>query len=466
VRVVKGGSNRTRRSAIRAGALLGAVLLPLALMAADLGDPAPRDAPGQARPAATPSDNASFDKVAVQKWAFFDHYCSKCHNVVDWAGGIAFESMTPHDIPADAETWEKAIRKLRGRLMPPAGNPQPDNESVKSMVSFLETTIDGAAHGRSDPGRVGLHRLNRREYANAVRDLLNIEIDPSDILPRDDVRDGFDAVASALQVSPAFMEQYLTAARKVAIEALGDAHARPNGVTYTAEANSTQFFHTEGLPLGTRGGLAVTHDFPADGEYVINIANMAQAIWVYNMEFENHLIVTLDRRKIYETSVGGEEDMKAIDQKQDPAVDAINKRLKDIHFTATAGPHQVAVTFLQRSYAESENRLESNVPGGGQDRILRVTSFEVRGPLKPTGLSETPSRKRIFSCYPHSESENEPCARQILGRVAGEAFRRPITADHREWDVPRERSRPGLTSVVFPLEQYPGSETARGGRAG
>ena len=395
-------------------------------------------APGATAPAAqagTPaaatgpagSGDPAFDKTAAQKWAFFDHYCSKCHNVVDWAGGIAFESMSPHDIPADAETWEKAIRKLRGRLMPPAGNPQPDNDAVKSMVSFLETNIDTAAHGRGDPGRVGLHRLNRREYANAVRDLLDVEIDPTDTLPRDDVRDGFDAVASALQVSPAFMEQYLTAARKVAIQALGDAHARPNGVTYTSEPNSTQFFHSKGLPLGTRGGLAVTHNFPADGEYAINIANMAQAIWVYNMEFENHLVVTLDRRKIYETTIGGEEDMKAIDQRQDPAVDAINKRLKDIHFKATAGPHQVAVTFLQRSFAESENRLESNVAGGGEDRILRVVSFEVRGPMQSTGLSETPSRKRIFSCYPKSESEDDACASQILERIAGAAYRRPVT---------------------------------------
>ncbi len=409
--VVEGSSGQARRSRTWGIALLiCAGVLPAASMAAGAV-------------AATGTEDA-----ATQKWAFFDKYCSKCHNVVDWAGGIAFESMSPHEIPADAETWEKAIRKLRGRLMPPAGNPQPDNESVKSMVSFLETTIDASSRGRSDPGRVGLHRLNRREYANAVRDLLDVDIDPMDTLPRDDSRDGFDSVASALQVSPAFMEQYLTAARKVAIQALGDAHARPNGVTYTAEPNSTQFFHTEGLPLGTRGGLVVTHDFPADGEYVINIANMAQAIWVYNMEFENHLVVTLDRRKIYETSIGGEEDMKAIDQRQDPAVDAINKRLKDIHFTATAGPHKVAVAFVQRSFAESENRLQSNVPGGGEDRILRVTSFEVRGPLKATGLSETPSRRRIFSCYPQSESEDDACARQILGRIEGAAFRRPVTA--------------------------------------
>jgi hypothetical protein len=392
------------------------------------GAPAPA-----AQGLAAPGTASAFDELATQKWAFLERYCSKCHNVTDWAGGVAFETLSPHDIPADAETWEKVIRKLRGRLMPPPGNPQPEVQAVHSMVSWLESTIDTASHGHLDPGRVGLHRLNRKEYANAVHDLLDVEIDPSDTLPRDDAKDGFDNVASALQVSPSFMDQYLTAARQVAIQALGDAHARPTGTTYSADPGATQHFHSEGLPLGTRGGLAITHTFPADGEYVINIANMAQAIWVYNMEFENHLIVTLDHKMIYETTIGGEEDMKAIDQRQDPAVDAINKRLKDIHFTATAGPHQVAVTFLQRSYAENENRLQSNVPGGGEDRVLRVSSFEVRGPMNATGLTETPSRKRIFSCYPHTEAEAEPCAQQILTRIAGSAFRHPIEpADTKE----------------------------------
>jgi len=408
---------------MRPRALLAAALACLAgAAAADSPSPAGASATAQGSAA-----TASIDETARQKWAFLDRYCSKCHNVVDWAGGIAFETLSPHDVPTDAETWEKAIRKLRGRLMPPPGNPQPDAQSVHSLIGWLETTIDTSARSQtSDPGRVGLHRLNRKEYANAVRDLLDVDIDASDTLPRDDARDGFDNVAGALQVSPSFMDQYLTAARQVAILALGNAQARPNGVTYTADQGGSQHFHAEGLPLGTRGGLAVTHNFPADGEYVINIANMAQAIWVYNMEFENHLIVTLDHRKIYETSIGGEADMKAIDQKQDPAVDAINKRLKDIHFSATAGPHRVAVAFLQRSYAESENRLQSNVPGGGEDRVLRVSSFEVRGPLKVTGLTETRSRKQIFSCYPHTAAEEEPCARQVLGRLAAGAYRRPL----------------------------------------
>jgi mono/diheme cytochrome c family protein len=388
-------------------------------------------AAAHAAPAAGPATSATADEAADagdHKRAFFEQYCAKCHNVTDWAGGIAFETLSPDEVPADAETWEKVIRKLRGRLMPPPGNQQPQGTAVHGVVSWLETTLDTAARGHAEPGRVGLHRLNRKEYASAVRDLLDVQIDATDTLPRDDAKDGFDNVATALQVSPSFMDQYLAAARQVAVRALGNRQARASGVTYSGEAGAPQRFHVEGLPLGTRGGLAVTHTFPADGEYVLNIANMAQAIWVYNMEFQNHLIVTLDHARIYETVIGGEEDMKAIDQRQDPAVDAINRRLKDIHFTATAGPHEVAVTFLARSYAENENRLQTNAPGGGEDRILRVSSFEVRGPLKVAGLSMTPSRARIFSCYPSSPAEEEPCARQILARLAEAAFRRPLTA--------------------------------------
>jgi mono/diheme cytochrome c family protein len=414
--------NALLRHSIRVTAVIMAALACLAgLHAVARAAPAAGAAASTAIGATGPDDG---------KWAFLEQYCAKCHNVTDWAGGIAFESLAHDDIPADAETWEKVIRKLRGRLMPPPGNPQPHGADVHGMVSWLESTLDTAAAGHAEPGRVGLHRLNRKEYANAVRDLLEVKIDATDTLPRDDAKDGFDNVATALQVSPSFMDQYLAAARQVAVQAMGNRNARASGVTYTADAGGPQRFHAEGLPLGTRGGLAVTHSFPADGEYVLNIANMAQAIWVYNMEFPNHLIVTLDHRRIYETTIGGEEDMKAIDQRQDPAVDAINRRLKDIHFTATAGPHLLAVTFLQRSYAENENRLQMNAPGGGEDRILRVNSFEVRGPVKVAGLSMTPSRARIFSCYPASAAQEEPCARQILSRLGEAAFRRPLsTAD-------------------------------------
>ncbi len=365
---------------------------------------------------------------ADANWAFFGEYCQKCHNAEDWAGGVAFDILTPTDIPAQADVMEKVVRKMRGQMMPPGGNKMPSKEASAQFVKWMEGTLDTVGKAHPDPGRVGLHRLNRKEYANAVKDLLNIDIDPSTLLPRDEPREGFDNVAQALQVTPSFLDQYISAARSVAVMAMGNKDALPGGTTYRAKSPSTQIFHEQGLPLGTRGGVSADHNFPADGEYVINIANMALALWVYNMEFENHLVVTLDGELVYETTIGGETDMKAIDQQQDPAVDAINKRLKNIRFKAKAGVHKLAVAFRHRTFAESEDRLQMHIPGGGQDRILRVNSFEVRGPFNATGVSHTASRDYIFrACYPKAASEEDACAKQILADLAKRAFRRPVT---------------------------------------
>ena len=364
---------------------------------------------------------------ADQHWGMLKKYCSKCHNAEDWAGGVAFDTMTPEEIPESAETWEHAVRKLRGRLMPPPGNPQPDNDTVKGFVGWLETTLDAAAANHPDPGRVALHRLNRKEYANAVWDLLHVRVDPDTVLPADDRSDGFDNVANVLQVSPSFLDSYLSAARAIAVQAVGEIPANPVGIQYVVKHPPTQAFHLDGLPLGTRGGMAVDHEFPADGEYELNIGNLAVALWVYNMEFKNTLVATLDGKKFWQIDIGGEEDMKAIDQKQDPAVDAINKRLKGIRFKATAGPHKVAVFFLHRTFAESDDELYQQIPGGGQDRILRLANFEVKGPYSPTGISDTPSRTKIFVCHPAGSADEDACAEKIITSLAREAFRRPVT---------------------------------------
>ena len=163
-----------------------------------------------------------------QHWGMLKQYCVKCHNAEDWAGGVAFDTMTPEEIPEQADIWEHAVRKLRGRLMPPPGKPQPDAATIHSFVSWMENTLDTAAAGHPDPGRVALHRLNRKEYANAVWDLLHVSVDPNTILPQDDRSDGFDNVASVLQVSPSFLDQYLSGARSVAVDAAagGDSGAR------------------------------------------------------------------------------------------------------------------------------------------------------------------------------------------------------------------------------------------------
>ncbi|MDR2216437.1 MAG: DUF1592 domain-containing protein [Nevskiaceae bacterium] len=368
------------------------------------------------------------DAPHAANWKIFEDYCVECHNTEDWAGSVAFDTMQPEDIPQNVAILEKVVRKMRSQQMPPGGHKVPDKDTRAAFVSWMENQLDAAGKLHPDPGHVGLHRLNRKEYANAVRDLLGIEIDPAALLPRDEPREGFDNIAAALQVTPSFLDQYVAAARIVALQALGNKDALPGGTTYRASRPSTQFFHQDGLPLGTRGGIAVDHNFPADGEYTLNIANMAQALWVYNMEFENHLVVTLDGDLIYETTIGGEDDMKAIDQKQDPAVEAINKRLKNIPFTAKAGVHRFVVAFRERTFAESEDRLQMYVPGGGQDRVLRVSSFEIRGPFNPTGVSMTASRKHVFTCYPKSATEERPCAEQVVGGIARRAFRRPLTS--------------------------------------
>ncbi|HXC59018.1 MAG TPA: DUF1592 domain-containing protein, partial [Steroidobacteraceae bacterium] len=316
--------------------------------------------------------------------------------------------------------------RLRGRLMPPPGEKRPSTDQMDSFVHWLEGTIDSAAAHRTEAGYVPLHRLNRREYTNAVRYLFDLDFDPSSLLPQDDLSDGFDNVAKVLQVSPTFLDQYLAAARSVAVQAVGNPGSRPVGTPYNNPFGGPQHNHVEGLPLGTRGGFAVDHIFPADGEYELNINNMARALWVEGMEFENQLVAMVDGVKIYEVTIGGDADQKAIDQKGDAPVDAINTRLKNIRFHAKAGQHRVVVTFRARTFAESDSRLALLVPGGGEDRVLKVTSFEVRGPFKTDGVSDSAPRRKIFACYPKTAAEEKPCAEQITANIARRAFRRPL----------------------------------------
>jgi len=361
-------------------------------------------------------------------WAMVGKYCLDCHNTTDWAGQLALDSLDHSDsaVGNDAETWEKVVVRLRGRLMPPPGQKRPDTAEVDSFVHWMEGRIDAAAAGKPQPGYVPLHRLNRREYTNAVRDLFGLEFDPTALLPQDDLSDGFDTTAQVLQVSPTFVDQYLAAARSVAVQAVGNPGQRVVGTPYTNPVPGPQHNHVEGLPFGTRGGFAVDHIFPADGEYELNINNMARALWVEGMEFENHLVAMVDGVVIYETTLGGDADQKAIDQKGDAPVDAINARLHGIRFQAKAGQHRVVVTFRARSYAESDQRLALLIPEGGEDRVLKVQSFEIRGPFKTNGVSDTASRERIFTCYPKSAAEEQPCARSIAANLARRAFRRPV----------------------------------------
>jgi len=368
---------------------------------------------------------------AEKSLATIKQYCVACHNDRAKTGGVSFEAITPESIGQHADVFEKAVRKLRGRVMPPPGSRQPDAAATDALVTWLESSLDKAAGQAHVPDRVVLHRLNRKEYANAVRDLLVVDFDATAVLPADDVVEGFDNIAAGLQVSPSFVEQYVIAARAVAVKALGKADARPGGWTFRAEAG-TQLTHVPGLPLGTRGGILANVDLPADGEYSIDIADMATHIWGNGMEFANPLVVTLDNKLIYETVIGGEEDMKLYDQVQNGALDRVNARLKNIKFFTTAGPHKIGVAFKRRTFAESDDQLQMFAKGGGQDRLYRVQSFQLQGPFNAKGLSETPSRARIFSCKPAAAATADAhaaCAKQIISALARHAYRRPVTAE-------------------------------------
>src|SRR5262244_948559 len=380
---------------------------------------------------ASPAASAAQTSAADVQLATIKQYCAGCHNDRAKTGGVSFEGITPQSIGQHAELFEKAVRKLRGRVMPPPGARQPEPAAIDSLVAWLEESLDRSAGQSHIRDHVVLHRLNRKEYGNAVRDLLAVEVDGAELLPEDDTAEGFDNIATALQVSPSFIEQYVIAARNVAVKAVGRPDARPGGWTFKA-GPGTQFTHVPGLPLGTRGGILAKVDLPSDGEYVINVADMATHIWGNGMELENPLVVTVDNKLVYETVVGGEEDMKLYDQVQNGALDRVNARLKNIRFIAKAGPHKIGVAFKRKSFAESDDELQMFVPGGGQDRMYRVNSFQILGPFGASGLAATPSRDRVFTCHPSTDEKadaQELCAKEIVTSLAKRAYRRPVSDD-------------------------------------
>ncbi|MGZ3273278.1 MAG: DUF1592 domain-containing protein [Caulobacteraceae bacterium] len=369
-----------------------------------------------------------------------DRYCIGCHNARAKIGGIALDSLDRTAYTHDAAIWEEAIRRLRGHYMPPSSAKQPSEAERQQLIAFLETQLDKASGSPPNPALVPLRRLNRREYANSVRDLIGLDIDPAEWLPQDPLKGDFDTDAASLQFTPNFLDQSLAAARALSLQAVGDPKAPPIDTTYGNVANmiislpprpaqgaGNQEKYKDGMPFGTRGGMVEEHVFPADGEYVLTIGDMALAREVPKMEFENTVIALLDGKEFYRTTIGGEEDHKLIDQKLDDGVFQVNKRLRDIHFKATAGQHKVAVTFLRRSYAESDERVRPNTIDGGQQRVEAVHAFQIKGPIKVLGVSDSPSRRMIFICKPASAAEEGPCAQKIVANMAERAFRRPVT---------------------------------------
>ncbi len=376
---------------------------------------------------------------AHAQWNQIERFCFDCHNTTDWAGGVAFDSMSFDGLGGDAKVWEAAVRKLQtGDMPPPTAKARPDNKAVASLISFLETSLD-AAQVAPAPGRVPLRRLTQREYANAVRDLLGLEVDAAALLPNDKPKEGFDNNAAHLQVSPSYLDQYLSAARNVAQQAVGNVHALPVSTIYGQVADmiialgaegldgtGSQLIHREGMPFGTRGGISFLHDFPAAGEYTLTIGDLASGRQIPRMEFNTTVIALLDGKEFFRTDVGGERDQKAIDKFQETAVGEINARLRDIHFHAPAGQHRIAVTFLMRSNIESEERFPSAPPEGGEVRQAFLSALQVRGPLKVDAQQDSLSRQKIFICQPTTAATEHGCARKIIASLAQRAFRRPV----------------------------------------
>jgi mono/diheme cytochrome c family protein len=371
---------------------------------------------------------------APPQWQLIEKRCAECHNSLDWAGGLAFDTMSAHEIGADAETWEKAVRKLRGRQMPPPGEPQPDAKTIDSFVSWMEGELDRAAAAQPDPGFVGLHRLNRTEYAREIERLLGFPVDAKALLPKDVSSDGFDNVAATLRISPAFLDQYISAARTVSRQAIGSTTAKPSSREYRVDPATDQSKHIDGLPLGTRGGFVLEHYFPADGEYEFSIRDFffMGAGYVTKIDQPHTVVMTIDDVPVFRQDAGGKKDLDDVDRRQAIAADEMQARFNQIRVRIEAGLHRVGVTFVQRSFAQSDSPLQPIAMLPEMERVPTIPGLDISGPFNVTGVSETASRRKIFICRPASAAEELPCAKRILENLASAAFRRPVTDEDLE----------------------------------
>lgn len=366
-----------------------------------------------------------------QYHAMLATYCFTCHNSRAKIGGLALDALNLGAAADDARTWEKALRKLRGHLMPPPGNPQPPPKDVDSFVGWMESTLDAHPQGPK-AGYVPIQRLNRTEYAASVKALVGVDVNPKDVLPQDIQVEGFDNIADALSVSPAFLDQYIGAARHVAKLAIGDPSGHVSNVKYSIVANNND----EPLPPGTRGGVRFKHNFPADGEYRINIDDLSLGLYTSTVENESTLVIMLDGRIVFRKAIGGPADLALADQKEADGRAAIMQRFSKIPVQVQAGVHDVVVAFIERSEVESDDNVASGFNGigalgfgDGNNRMARLANgIEINGPFNSTGVSKTASRALIFVCDPQKIGE-APCAKQITEHLERRAFRRPVTTE-------------------------------------
>ena len=358
--------------------------------------------------------------------ATLDRYCVTCHNQRVQSGQLSLESLDASQVAGHAATWEKVVRKVRTGAMPPAGMPRPDAATASALVSDLTSALDRAA--APNPGRPLLHRLNRSEYANVIRDLLAIEVDVRSLLPADDSAFGFDNNADLLVVSPSLLDRYLSAADRVSALAVGDMTTAPGSDTFYTKGDQSQSQQLEGLPLGTVGGIGVRYTFPLDGEYDLRVAlNRTNLDAIRGLEHTHQIEIAVDGARVFLTDIGGAAEAGQTGAISDRS-DATDARLH-VRVPVKAGPRLVTAAFI-RKIAENTNRLRpflrSNAGTYDSTGRPHVKSLTIRGPFNPTGPGETPSRARVFVCRPATAAAEEPCARRILTTLARRAYRRPV----------------------------------------
>ena len=355
----------------------------------------------------------------------FMQYCTTCHNERSKTGGMTLTQLDPAHPEQDAELAEKVIRKLRAGMMPPSGMPRPDAATLRNLAASIEFEIDKAAAPHPNPGRPALHRLNRTEYANSVRALLDLNVNVSALLPPDDMSHGFDNMSDALTISPALMEGYLRASSKISRQALGDPKATPTTVTFHIPRVISQTKHIDGAPIGTRGGISTAFDFPADGEYVFKSAfyySLDGPLFGKNQGKTTQLEVSIDGECVALLDI--DPNIKLTDYPQTPPI------------KVQAGPRRVSAAFIEKAEGPIEDAIWqpdlslvdlNNAETPGMTSLVHLREFSIIGPTNVTGVSETPSRRKILSCRPAGASDELPCVKKILSALARQAFRRPVT---------------------------------------
>ena len=378
----------------------------------------------QSQQASTPSPAAPPERALV------DRYCVGCHSDKLKTGQLSLQNLDLSSPATHAETWERVVRKLRQGAMPPPGLPR-DNAALDKFATYLETSLDQAVAAKPNPGRATLHRMNRAEYQNSVRDLLALNIDVGQMLPPDDESYGFDNNADVLGVSPSLLEQYVNASSKIARLAIGDPNIGPVASTYKTRPDLSQLNRMEGMPLGTRGGLVVPHNFPLDGEYTVKIILARNTVDVTRgLEEVSEVEILIDNARVFSTKIGGKEDTDHVTTNPNAVMEELANRLT-ARIPVRAGPHKVAATFVKRNSAQEDYILQpvlrSTLDPVNEAGLPHIEAMVVAGPYNSTGVSQTPSRTKIFTCTPKQASEEVACAREILSNLAKQAYRRPVT---------------------------------------